>query len=445
MLLAQTTYAELIERLKSASFKSAFPNDGSFVVKTVKGRRYWYFQSGSGSKRTQKYAGPETPELLSLIEQHRELRDDERERRTLVSALVRSYSLPRPGPEIAEIVAALGKEGIFRLRAVLVGTVAYQTYPAMLGIKLSSSQMLTADIDIAQFMNVSVAVRDKMSPVHEILKTVDGTFRPVPSVADGRHAASYRGKSGIRVDFLTPNVGPTQTKPKPLPALQTDAQPLRFLDYLIEEPEVAAILHGGGILVHVPQPARFAIHKLIVSRRRAEGEAKRDKDLRQADELLQQLAIRRLDELRAAWKEAWRRGPHWRRDVLQGLARISQRGRDLTLRAVELKRQELPGATLTFQKSELAYDAKRDIAIFYGSSFDERVLCAISREALDDHFGTDGATKEGRLDAVRRNQHVIERFARQKYLHWPVEEPAELTIRTGDVGRLKRELAKQKS
>jgi hypothetical protein len=49
------------------------------------------------------------------------------------------------------------------------------------------------------------------------------------------------------------------------------------------------IPNGAGIHVHVPTPVRYAVHQLIVSRRRPEGLAKRDKDLRQADALIQVL------------------------------------------------------------------------------------------------------------------------------------------------------------
>jgi hypothetical protein len=65
------------------------------------------------------------------------------------------------------ILAALSKTGVFRLRAVLVGT-AYQTYSAMLDVKLAApsltklghptSGLQTADVDIAQFKKISVAM-----------------------------------------------------------------------------------------------------------------------------------------------------------------------------------------------------------------------------------------------------------------------------------------------
>src|SRR5262245_50530186 len=84
-LIQQTTYAELVERCAAAAFSDAFPEQGSFTSKTIKGRRYWYFQVGAGQARLQKYVGSETPELLDRIAHHQQARSDELERRALVS------------------------------------------------------------------------------------------------------------------------------------------------------------------------------------------------------------------------------------------------------------------------------------------------------------------------------------------------------------------------
>src|SRR5581483_11306408 len=220
-LIAQTTYAELLERCANAAFSEDFAEDGAFTSKTIKGKRYWYFQSGARDARNQRYVGPETPELLDRIAHHKQLRDDERERRTIVTALTRSYRFSGPIHEIGEIIAALAHAGVFRLRAVLIGTVAYQTYSAMLGVRLFAAPVSTDDVDIAQFKNVSVAVGDKTPPVIDILKAVNRTFRPIPSVADGKRATRYVAEGGLRVDFLTPNEGKDTSKPQALPALQT--------------------------------------------------------------------------------------------------------------------------------------------------------------------------------------------------------------------------------
>lgn len=335
-LVLQTTYAELLERCAQAAFGESFPSDGVFTPKTVRGRRYWYFQLPTKAGRGQKYVGPETPELLERIARHREAVIDERERRSLVSTLVRSFGMPQPVPEIGDILAALAKAGVFRLRGVLVGIVAYQTYSAMLGEKLPISILQTGDVDIAQFKNVSVAVGDQTPPVLDILKEADKTFRPVPTI-HGEKVTSYAAKGGLRVDFLTPNEGPDSDKPQRLPALRTDALPLRFLDFLIREPEPAVILHGPGISVNVPSPHRYAVHKLMISRRRPEGAAKRDKDMQQAEALLTLLIKKRRHELKSAWEEAYKRGKEWRRLLTEGLDNLSEAVRDDMLAAIAVK------------------------------------------------------------------------------------------------------------
>lgn len=331
-LVLQTTYAELLERCAAAAFDASFIGSGAFTSKTINGRRYWYFQSTVEGVRTQRYVGPETPELLKQIEQHKQSRDDERERRSLTSTLVRSFGMPQPISEIGNIVAALARAGVFRLRGVLVGTVAYQTYSAMLGQKLPTSILQTGDVDIAQFKNISVAVEDQIPPVIDILKEIDKTFRPVPTT-HGEKVTSYAAKGGVRVDFLTPNEGRETDKPQRLPALQTDAQPLRFLDFLIHDPEPAVVLHGAGIYVNVPAPHRYAVHKLMIARRRREGAAKRDKDMQQAEALLAVLVKKRPHELKSAWQEAYKRGKEWQRLLTEGLDELSEAIRD-NMRAV---------------------------------------------------------------------------------------------------------------
>jgi hypothetical protein len=321
-LVLQTTYAELLERCSAAAFDASFESGGAFTHKTINGRRYWYFQATVEGERTQHYVGPETPDLLKRIEAHRAARDDERERRTLVSTLVRSFGMPRPLREVGTIVEALANAGVFRLRAVLVGTIAYQTYSMMLGTKLSAALLQTADVDIAQFSNVSVAIGDHTPPMLDVLKKSDGTFRPVPTL-HGEQVTSYAAKGGLRVDFLTPNEGRDTDRPQRLPALQTDAQALRFLDFLIRDPEPAVLLHGAGIYVNVPAPQRYAVHKLIVARRRPEGAAKRDKDMHQAEALFEVLLEKRPHELKSAWAEAYKRGKEWRKLLREGAGQLT--------------------------------------------------------------------------------------------------------------------------
>jgi hypothetical protein len=75
------------------------------------------------------------------------------------------------------VIAALAKAGVFRLRGVLIGTAAYQTYAAMLGTKLPLVALQTGDVDIAQHVNASAAIGDRIPPVLDVLKEVDTSQR----------------------------------------------------------------------------------------------------------------------------------------------------------------------------------------------------------------------------------------------------------------------------
>ena len=437
-LVVQTTYAELLERSAAVAFSDAFPEEGNFTAKTVRGRRYWYFQTTTPAGRVQRYAGPETPELLERIAQHKRLLDDERERRSLVSTLVRSFGLPSPLPEIGELIAALARVGVFRLRGVLIGTVAYQAYSGSLGLRLPRPLLQTIDLDIAQFTSVSVAVGDQTPPMLEVLRSVDKTFREIPHTTDCRRTVCYQAKGGLRVDFLTPNEGPDTDDPQRLPALKTDAQSLRFLDFLIHEPTSAVVLHGPGVYVNVPAPERYAVHKLIVALHRSPGNPKKDKDLGQAGTLLEALAQKRPTELRLAWEEAYGRGPKWRHYVLGGMSQLQPRPRDLTLKVLGRPREIIPRLDLTFNSPPARYAVDRDVVGFTGQSSGSPVECAVSREALDDHFGADNLDKEGRLEAFRKNRSEIEQLLRTKYLSLPVEEPEAVLLKTRDVEELRQ-------
>jgi hypothetical protein len=87
------------------------------------------------------------------------------------------------------------------------------------------------------------------------------------------------------------------------------------------------------------------------------------------------------------------------------------------------------GLDLTFNNPLLVYDFDRDVVTFSGKSLGTEVQCAISREALDDHFGTDRSGQKGRIEKVRENRSVIEQMARTKFLSWPVEEPEAVLIK----------------
>src|SRR3546814_5113254 len=103
-LALQTSYAELVDLCDAASALRDFPERGGFTAKTVKGRRYWYFQTreADGARR-QRYVGPETPKLLASIAAHGQVRSGEQARRKLVVALL-AAGLPGPHPSAGVVI-----------------------------------------------------------------------------------------------------------------------------------------------------------------------------------------------------------------------------------------------------------------------------------------------------------------------------------------------------
>jgi Fic family protein len=85
---------------------------------------------------------------------------------------------------------------------------------------------------------------------------------------------------------------------------------------------------------------------------------------------------------------------------------------------------------LTFSSPEEQYDSGRDAVAFWGMDRNQRIRCAISREALDDHFHGDNKKK---LKVFRENRSAIEEIARRKYLSGRVEPDGTVFIRTLDV------------
>jgi hypothetical protein len=329
-----TMSAELLDRALDAQFDLDFDEAGTFKKRTVKDRDYWYYkpsERGQTEAVREKYVGPaDDPEIASRVARFRQIKDDYQARRKIVATLVREARLFRPEQRVGDVVEALWKAGLFRVRACLVGTIAYQTYGTVIGCRLADTAMQTGDIDIAQFHSISVAVDDSIPPILDVLKSVDDKFRPVPQLGDEHGAAKFQASGGLRVEFLTPNRGSDDHlgKPAKLPALGgATAEPLRFLDFLIHQPVRTVMLHKGGIPIFVPDPARYAVHKLIVSARRRQDNGKDLKDLRQAQNLAVALSeTGRFDDLREAYDEAISRGPQWREAIAKSLDRLTALG-----------------------------------------------------------------------------------------------------------------------
>lgn len=326
-LPAQThaLYAELLERLLAESARQGpGKTPGTFVRKTVKGEDYVYFQfSEPGGRVRQLYLGKAGPAMESLIARFKnEKPHDERERADTerLSAQLRIGGAWTMGPRPARVLKSFAAAGLFETGAVLVGTHAFGVIGNMLGVRWEGAHARTQDLDLAAVaMTASDASVRFDAP--SALERLELGFLPVPAL-DPRHPSTsfkIRGEA-LRVDFLTPG---KEGRPVPLPRLGTAAQPLPFLDYLLENPERAAVVDGGGFLVLVPSPARFALHKALIARERPiSQQAKAAKDLAQAAEVAVLLAEDRPGDLTLAFDALKERG--WEKRFRIGWQRMEK-------------------------------------------------------------------------------------------------------------------------
>lgn len=117
----------------------------------------------------------------------------------------------------------------------------------------------------------------------------------------------------LRIDFLTPRHRGADALLK-IANLNVKLQPLKFMEYLLEHPTQAVLFcEEGAVVVSVPTPLRYALHKLLVWHERgARWRTKANKDLLQAAALIAYHKENRPDELRQAWRDLINRGKGWK-------------------------------------------------------------------------------------------------------------------------------------
>ncbi|MDP4033290.1 MAG: GSU2403 family nucleotidyltransferase fold protein [Pseudorhodobacter sp.] len=277
-------------------------------------RVYWYDSYRIGSEVRKTYIGEDSDALRARIDRHLELRAETEARAIERARLVRILRAERfmsLDATTASLIAAFAQSGVFRLGGTIVGTHAFRLYEGELGLAYSlDATAQTGDLDIASFERLSLALDDRTEPpVQEVLR--DFAFDPVPAL-DNAPAWRWRQTRGqALVEFLTPAFGDEGIRP--LAALGVTAQALHHLNYLIAGPVHAAVIYRSGVLVQIPRPERFAIHKLIVAERReGRDRIKAQKDRAQAAMLIEALAEDRPDDLALAYHEALAQGPKWR-------------------------------------------------------------------------------------------------------------------------------------
>lgn len=329
-IAAQTAFAQVAELAITADqMRSVADLPGAFIPKNVKGHKYWYYQySEPSGARRQVFVGPDSEGVRAVIGN---------------AAASLSANADMPGfvrsalalgcaeilPRHFKVIRRLGDYGFFRAGGLLIGTHAFIAYGNMLGIRWDALDIArTQDIDFAHAgKNISLLLAAGQTvDVHGAIESLQMGFLPIASMA-GKTGGAYLipNEKDFRLDFLT-TVGRAGEVPYSHPELGVTLQPLRFMEFSLENVQQSVLLSGAGaVLVNVPHPARYALHKLIVAGIR-EGVfvAKSGKDLQQSGLLLRTLREARPWDVEEAWADLTSRGAGWVSRATRGLEMLDK-------------------------------------------------------------------------------------------------------------------------
>ena len=321
---AQAAYAELYEQVQvaEASRSPAFLT-GKVGWKTIKGRRYgyWQFKEIDGRKR-EYYLGPEGP-AVEAIERAREegapaLEAVSRQ----AAAAVAQGNRVTPAKQF-RIVKRFADYQFFRAGGLLVGTQAFLALGNQLGVAWDGGTR-TLDLDFAHAGpggNVAMALpADMKTSLHDALESLELGFLPALGGSKGL-ASNYMSEKepDLRIDFLTAcrrASGEVQ-----MPDLGIALVPLKFMEYLLECPGQGVLLdRAGACMVNLPDPARYGLHKLLVAAERGPRHAKYRKDILQALALIEWHLERAPVLLAEAWTDLVSHGKGWEKRARDSLA-----------------------------------------------------------------------------------------------------------------------------
>lgn len=295
----QTLFASVMERA-AAQRHIALHSPGSSAEKTVKGKKYAYWRVYLASgKHQETYLGPagaaDTQAALEArMQESADMRSLARD-----AQLLRGAGFAAADNSTALTLASIFNAGVFGHGGILVGSHAFGALLNGLGCRLASNYK-TEDIDIGSAGTISIAIPQNRTFL-DILRDSGLHFLEVPGLDSRRPSTSFKARGQpLKVDLLVPGTEKYETKP--LPELKAHATGLPYFGYLVAGASAGIVLGKEHVIpVMLPDPARFALHKLIVSTFRGRaGALKADKDLRQATALVDALVERFPDWLTGA-------------------------------------------------------------------------------------------------------------------------------------------------
>lgn len=223
--------------------------------------------------------------------------------------LNRALRLGRLPTVVAEILLKLDEfQVLSELR--VVGTHALYAYEAMGAVEFRMDLLASGDIDLLYDIRQHISIVAKKldgQGILGLLKKVDKTF-------EVKTSETFRAvnKDGFMVDFITQDKGIFFAKPERMSAGDLELMEVPNLEWLANSPRMESVViaaNGAPVLMPVPDPRAFALHKAWLSKQSDREPVKKQRDFNQAvmvfkllQEYLPNLPMK-LDEMRYFPKE----------------------------------------------------------------------------------------------------------------------------------------------
>ncbi|MFN3303103.1 MAG: GSU2403 family nucleotidyltransferase fold protein [Roseateles sp.] len=325
---AQTSYAELLDMARSVEQAKFGYLRGSFHRRQIKGKTYVYFNfrdvDGHGCSI---YVGPEGERVQRLIDEFKQRQVAERltalTQRAQACMALGCSGLPT---KHLRLIQKLAGYGFFRRRGVLVGIHAFVAMGDMLGLRWTGGgNAMCVDFARAE-SHISIALSGVPDiPAHDAITSLEAGLLPIRAFGGATNRRD-RDASELRAQIVTPPGEPDGVSQASSSCIELE--PVKFVDLLLEDlSHVVVFAKSGACMVNIPDPARFAVHNLVV----CGGESMPERLtsislLDQAAALIEwHMDQQRIAQFREVWRDAQVRGSVWRESAYRGRCALLER------------------------------------------------------------------------------------------------------------------------
>jgi hypothetical protein len=254
---------------------------GGMYWRVINSKEYLYkYVRHSGIKQSTSI-GPKTPETEAIAEDFQQAKKDLLERLEAIEGriktlapIMRVLNLPAIDETAGKILRALDQAGYIGNNVLLVGTYAMTAYEMTAETRFAEGFDATEDLDFTLVVDPANP-NDSDLPRRLLLtlKEVDKGFLVSPS-----SSRTVVDKGGYRVDLLISNhLAPAMQRATPWKPEALEGQEWLALGTPVRQ--MLIDFNGWPVVVTVPDPRYFALHKLWLSKRPKrirEGRASKD-------------------------------------------------------------------------------------------------------------------------------------------------------------------------